>query len=47
MHRRLELLSIVLVALGAAVVGGEVTSSRADEAGIEVDVSVCAFQHAP
>ena len=38
MNRRLELLSIVLFALNAGVVGGGVTSSLADEAGIEVDV---------
>ena len=37
MNRRLELLSIVLFALDAGVVGG-ITPSRADEAGIEVDV---------
>jgi alcohol dehydrogenase (cytochrome c) len=37
MNRRLELFSIVLFALNAGVVGG-ITSSRADEAGIEVDV---------
>jgi alcohol dehydrogenase (cytochrome c) len=37
MNRRLELLSIALGALGAAAVGG-ITSSRADLAGIEVDV---------
>jgi alcohol dehydrogenase (cytochrome c) len=37
MNRRLELLSIVLFALFAGVVGG-ITSSLADEAGIEVDL---------
>ena len=37
MNRRLELLSIVLFALDAGVVGG-ITPSRADEEGIEVDV---------
>ena len=37
MNRRLELLSIVLVALGAAVVGG-ITSSLADEAQVEVGI---------
>ena len=37
MNRRLGLLSIVLFALDAGLVGG-ITSSRADEAGIEVDV---------
>jgi hypothetical protein len=38
MNRRLELLSIVLFALGAGVVGG-ITSSLADEAGLEVSIS--------
>jgi alcohol dehydrogenase (cytochrome c) len=38
MNRRLELFSIVLFALSAGVVGGGVTSSLADEAGIEVDL---------
>src|SRR5207249_12228969 len=38
MNRRLELLSIVLFALNAGVVGGGVTSALADEAGIEVDL---------
>ena len=38
MNRRLELFSLVLFALNAGVVGGGVTSSLADEAGIEVDV---------
>ena len=37
MNCRLGLLSIVLFALDAGLVGG-ITSSRADEAGIEVDV---------
>ena len=37
MNRRLELLSIVLFALGAGVVGG-ITSSLADEAGVEARV---------
>src|SRR5271168_2887239 len=37
MNRRLKLFSIVLVALGAPVVGG-ITSSLADEAGVEVGV---------
>ena len=36
MNRRLKLFSIVLFALNAAVVGGGVTSSLADEAGVEV-----------
>jgi alcohol dehydrogenase (cytochrome c) len=35
MNRRLK---IIIVALGAAVVGGGVTSSLADEAGVEVDL---------
>jgi alcohol dehydrogenase (cytochrome c) len=38
MNRKLEFLSIALAALGAAAVGSGITSSRADEAGIEVDV---------
>jgi alcohol dehydrogenase (cytochrome c) len=38
MNRRLELLSTVLFALAAIAVGGGVTSSFADIAGIEVDV---------
>jgi hypothetical protein len=38
MNRGLKLSSIVLFALAAGVVGGGVTSSRADEAGIEVGV---------
>ena len=38
MNRRLELFSIVLFALNAGVVGGGVTSSRADEPGVEVDL---------
>jgi len=38
MNRGLELFSIVLFALNASVVGGGVTSARADEAGIEVDL---------
>src|SRR5215470_6455305 len=38
MTRRLELVSIVLFALSAGVVGGGVTSSRADEAGIEARI---------
>jgi len=38
MTRRLELLSIVLFALSAGVVGGAVTSSLADEAGIEARI---------
>ena len=38
MNRRLELFSIVLFALNAGVVGGGVTSSLADEAGVEVGV---------
>jgi alcohol dehydrogenase (cytochrome c) len=38
MSRRLEIIILALFALGAAAVGGGVTSSRADEAGIEVDV---------
>jgi|SRR5580700_581511 alcohol dehydrogenase (cytochrome c) len=38
MSRRLEIIILALAALGAAAVGGGVTSSRADEAGIEVDV---------
>ena len=38
MNCRLELFSIVLFALNAGVVGGGVTSSLADEAGIEVGV---------
>src|SRR5258708_12972391 len=36
MNRRLELFSIVLFALNAGVVGGGVTASLADEAGVEV-----------
>ena len=38
MNLRLKLLSIVLFALGAGTVGGGVTSSLADEAGIEARV---------
>jgi alcohol dehydrogenase (cytochrome c) len=38
MNRRLELFSIVLLALNAGVVGGGVTSALADEVGIEVDL---------
>src|SRR6516164_2124442 len=38
MNRRLGLVSIVVFALGAGVVGGGVTSSLADEAGIEARV---------
>jgi alcohol dehydrogenase (cytochrome c) len=38
MNRRLELFSIVLFALNAGVVGGGVTSSLADEAGVEARV---------
>jgi alcohol dehydrogenase (cytochrome c) len=38
MNRRLELFSIVLFAVNAGVVGGGVTSSLADEAGVEVGV---------
>ena len=38
MNRRFEIIGIVLFALGAAAVGGGVTSSLADEAGIEVGV---------
>jgi alcohol dehydrogenase (cytochrome c) len=38
MNRRLKLSSIVLFALGAGAVSGALTSSRADMAGIEVDV---------
>ena len=39
MNRRLELLSIVLFALGAGVVGGGVTASLADEmTGVEVGI---------
>jgi alcohol dehydrogenase (cytochrome c) len=38
MNRRIELFSIVLFALIAGVVGGGVTSSRADEAGVEARV---------
>jgi alcohol dehydrogenase (cytochrome c) len=38
MNRRLKLSSIVLFSLGAGGVGGGITSSRADMAGIEVDV---------
>jgi alcohol dehydrogenase (cytochrome c) len=38
MNRRLELLSVVLVALSAGVVCGGVTSSLADVAGVEVGV---------
>jgi alcohol dehydrogenase (cytochrome c) len=37
-NRRLELFSIALFALNAGVVGGGVISSRADEAGVEVDL---------
>ncbi|MGC1577325.1 MAG: hypothetical protein WA813_14610, partial [Beijerinckiaceae bacterium] len=37
MNRRLEIIILALVALDAGVVGG-ITSSRADVAGIEVDV---------
>src|SRR6516162_1307717 len=38
MNLRLKLLSIVLFALGAGAVGGGVTSSLADEAGVEVRI---------
>jgi alcohol dehydrogenase (cytochrome c) len=38
MNRRLELFSIVLFALNAGVMGGGVTSSLADEAGVEARV---------
>jgi hypothetical protein len=38
MIRRLKFISIILFALAAGVVGGGVTSSGADEAGIEVGV---------
>ena len=38
MSRRLEIVIPALFALGAVAVGGGVTSSRADEAGIEVRV---------
>jgi alcohol dehydrogenase (cytochrome c) len=38
MNRRLELLSIVLFALNAGVVGGGVTTALADEAGVEARV---------
>ena len=38
MNRRFELFSIVLFALNAAVMGGAVTSSLADEAGVEARV---------
>ena len=38
MNRRLELFSIIVFALNAGVVGGGVTSSLADEAGIEARV---------
>ncbi|UPT96125.1 PQQ-binding-like beta-propeller repeat protein [Bradyrhizobium barranii subsp. apii] len=38
MYRRLELFSIVLFALNAGMAGGGVTSSLADEAGVEVGV---------
>jgi alcohol dehydrogenase (cytochrome c) len=38
MSRRLEIIILALVALGPAAVGSGITSSRADEAGIEVDV---------
>src|SRR5262249_13198609 len=38
MDRRIELLIILLFALDAGVVGGGITSSRADEAAIEVGV---------
>jgi alcohol dehydrogenase (cytochrome c) len=38
MNRRLGLISIAVVALNAGVVGGGVTSSRADEAGLEARV---------
>src|SRR3974390_710340 len=38
MNRRLELLSMMLIALNAGVVGGGITSSLADEARIEVGI---------
>jgi alcohol dehydrogenase (cytochrome c) len=38
MSRRLEIIMLALVAVGPAAVGSGITSSRADEAGIEVGV---------